>query len=565
MKSVFLKKIAEQQAKKTATKTMTKKQFEKIRKAKKQTNDLAKKNNIEVGTGKYGVLSDKLNKSIGNKNLSEANKIMKDMKDFIKDIKDKPVVKKAGRKQKFATMAEARQAAKDAGKKYFRFGNKTRIPVERKRAVRQDLSELKKDMTTEEKKKFTAKRDNELAKLKKQQLKEMMSDKYGGGTSLGGVRVQKLTPEGEKLLKENKLSTIVNAQKFIKFKTKSGKEKTMPSNKYIVEGIGSRDAPLVPKGAVPKTKEDKKAFREYFENEMDDSQRLEYILQRFEPQYTSSQLADILGITARDLTATIKGGKGKYKQYGIGEAELRALQDRFQVRAISKDMKIGGSIRPIIKVDKDGKIKQTGKKRLKDGTIAVQPEGGIKYIPNKKGGGSVGDKLREEFSKLSRVKGKTGGTISVEEMDKIMRKVGIESGVFEKPVNKKDGGMVKYKSGTGKKTIGKKDLTGLTNKQKKERQSLIREAIKDLPTTKKLKSGTKKSTIGKVRDYVKKSPIKSAMGALGAYEVYDVGKYAMDTLGPLMGFKSGTKGKTIRGCGKAMRGFGKAMIKKGKK
>jgi hypothetical protein len=33
----------------------------------------------------------------------------------------------------------------------------------------------------------------------------------------------------------------------------------------------------------------------------------------------------------------------------------------------------------------------------------------------------------------------------------------------------------------------------------------------------------------------------------------------MDTLGPIMGFKSGTKGKTIRGCGKAMRGFGKAM------
>ena len=87
----------------------------------------------------------------------------------------------------------------------------------------------------------------------------MMADKYGGGTSLGGVRVQKLTPEGEKLLKENKLSTIVNAQKFIKFKTKDGKTKIVPSNKYIVEGIGSRDAPLVPKGATPKTPADKKA------------------------------------------------------------------------------------------------------------------------------------------------------------------------------------------------------------------------------------------------------------------------------------------------------------------
>ena len=45
------------------------------------------------------------------------------------------------------------------------------------------------------------------------------------------------------------------------------------------------------------------------------------------------------------------------------------------------------SERPIIKVDKDGKIRQTGKKRLKDGTISVQPEGGIKFIPNKKDGG----------------------------------------------------------------------------------------------------------------------------------------------------------------------------------
>tara|TARA_R100001509_G_scaffold109212_1_gene65133 strand:- start:1216 stop:2499 length:1284 start_codon:yes stop_codon:yes gene_type:complete len=427
MKSVFLKKLAEQKAKKTTTKTITKEQFEKIRKAKKQTNDLAKKNNIEVGTGKYGVLSDKLNKSIGDKNLSEANKIMKDMKDFIKDVKDKPTQQtKKVRKGQFATIGEARQAAKDAGKKTFNFGGKVNIPVTKSKRMKGQFTELTKGMSKEEKAKFKNVRGNELRKLKMSQLKDMMSDKYGGGTSLGGVRVQKLTPEGEKLLKENKLSTIINAQKFIKFKTKSGKEKTVPSNKYIVEGIGSRDAPLVPKGAVPKTKEDKKAFREYFENEMDDSQRLEYILQRFEPQYTSSQLADILGITARDLTATIKAGSGKFKQFGVGDAELQALKDKFQVRSISKDMKTGG--------------------------------------------------------------------------------------------------MVKYKSGTGKKTIGRR-----------------------------------------VKDYVKKSPIKSAMAGLGAYEAYDVGKYAMDTLGPIMGFKSGTKGKTIRGCGKAMRGFGKAMIKKGNK
>jgi hypothetical protein len=416
---------------------MTKEQFEKIRKAKKQTNDLAKKNNVEVGTGKYGSLNNKLSKSIEDKNLSEANKIMKDMKDFIKDVKDKPVVKKAGRKQKYATYQEARQAAIDAGKKTFGFGGRKNIPVERKKSIKQDISDLKekagfKDMSPKEKKAFSNKRDNEIEKLKKQQLNDIMSDKYGGKGAYGGVRVQKLTPEGEKLLNEGKINQIVNAQKFIKLTKKvkkNGKIVTkqilVPTNKYVVEGI---DAPLIPKGAKPIGKEEKRKMNQYFQNEMTDSQRLDYIMDRYEPQYTSSQLADILGITSRNLTSTLKKS-GKYKQIVGDEGSIP--KEGFQTRMITKGMKTGG--------------------------------------------------------------------------------------------------IVKAKKGTGKKTIGS------------------------------YKAGTKKSTIGKARDYVKKSPIKSAMGALGAYEVYDVGKYAMDTLGPILGFKSGTKGKTIRGCGKAMRGFGKAM------
>ena len=416
MKSVILKKLAKQKAKQTA-KNITKQQGKKILETKKKLNDELKDAG-NTGREKYNILNRKLSAT---NNISEANKIIKDMKDFIADVKSKPSVKKV-KKGQFATMEEARQAAKDAGKKTFNFGGKTRIPVTRVREKKGKLAEMTKDMSKEEKAKFKNVRGNELRKLKTAQLKEMMADKYGGGTSLGGVRVQKLTPEGEKLLKENKLSTIVNAQKFIKFRTKDGKTKVVPSNKYIVEGIGSRDAPLVPKGAMPKTREDKKAFREYFENEMDDSQRLEYILQRYEPQFTSSQLADKLGITARDLNATIKGSS----KTNIDESEVpKALREKFQVRSISKDMKTGG--------------------------------------------------------------------------------------------------IVKAKKGTGKRTIGK------------------------------------------VRDYIKKNPLKSAMGGLGAYEVYDVGKYALDTLGPIVGLKSGTKGKTIRGCGKALRGYGKAMSKKGMK
>ena len=62
------------------------------------------------------------------------------------------------------------------------------------------------------------------------------------------------------------------------------------------------------------------------------------------------------------------------------------------------------SERSIIKVDKDGKIVQTGKTRLKDGTIRVQPEGGIKFIPNKKDGG-----LMEAIEKVKAKEMQGGG------------------------------------------------------------------------------------------------------------------------------------------------------------
>jgi len=417
MKSVILQRITKQVAKKNA-KNITKQQGKKILETKKKLNDELK-NAGNTGREKYNILNRKLSAT---NNVSEANKIIKDMKNFIADVKSKTNLKGAGRKQKYATYQEARQAAIDAGKKTFGFGGRKNIPVERKREKKQDLSELKKGLTSEEKKKFTGKRANELAKLKKQQLNDIMSDKHGGKGAYGGVRVQKLTPEGEKLLNEGKINQIVNAQKFIKLtKIVDGKRKQIiiPTNKYVVEGI---DAPLIPKGAKPIGKEEKRKMNQYFQNEMNDNQRLDYIMDRYEPQYTSSQLADILGITARDLTSTLKKA-GKYKQV-IGD-EGSIPKEGFQTRMITKDMKTGG--------------------------------------------------------------------------------------------------IVKAKKGTGKKTIGK------------------------------------------IRDYVKKNPLKSAMGGLGAYEVYDVGKYALDTLGPIVGLKSGTKGKTIRGCGKALRGYGKAMSKKGMK
>lgn len=388
MKSIILQQLAKEKSKevvkkaikKSVTKNMTKEQFEKIRKAKKQTNDLAKKNNIEVGTGKYGVLNNKLNKSIGDKNLSEANKIMKDMKDFIKNIKDKPKV----RKGQFASYKEARDAAMEAGKKTFNFGGKKNIPVTRIREKKADLSDLQKGMSKEEKKKFKANRDNELNKLKKAQLNDIMADKYGGQSAYGGVRVQKLTPEGEKLLNEGKLNVIVNAQKFIKMTKvtkKNGKTITkrykIPTNKYVVEGI---DAPLIPKGAKPIGANEKKKMNEYFNTEMTDSQRLDYIRDNFEPQYTASQLADILGITARDLTATLKKS-GKFKQIMGNEGLLP--KEGFQTKVMGKDMKTGGMVKYKAGTGKKtigSKLKKYGKAGAK-GTLGLANKAMNLYMP----------------------------------------------------------------------------------------------------------------------------------------------------------------------------------------
>jgi len=64
------------------------------------------------------------------------------------------------------------------------------------------------------------------------------------------------------------------------------------------------------------------------------------------------------------------------------------------------------SERSIIKVE-DGKIKYTGKIKLPDGTIRVQPEGGIKFIKNKKDGGLA--EAIEKVKKEDAVKMKKGG------------------------------------------------------------------------------------------------------------------------------------------------------------
>ena len=73
----------------------------------------------------------------------------------------------------------------------------------------------------------------------------------------------------------------------------------------------------------------------------------------------------------------------------------------------------------------------------------------------------------------------------------------------------------------------------------------------------KAKAGTKKKTVGKSKLGKLKGAMLSLM-PMGVYDSIDMIDTAIRTGIP---FKSGTKGKTIRGCGQAIRGYGKAMTK----
>ena len=153
MKSVFLKKIAEQQAKKTATKEITTEQFKKFKKQKKEISDKFKSiSDFSKNKGKFNIIERKFGEAIGDKNLSKANKALDEMKDFVKNIKDKPIQQTKKVRKRFATIEEARQAAKDAGKKTFNFGGKTEIPVTRVREKKGKLADMTKGMSKEKQK-----------------------------------------------------------------------------------------------------------------------------------------------------------------------------------------------------------------------------------------------------------------------------------------------------------------------------------------------------------------------------------------------------------------------------
>ena len=103
------------------------------------------------------------------------------------------------------------------------------------------------------------------------------------------------------------------------------------------------------------------------------------------------------------------------------------------------------SERSIIKVE-DGKIKYTGKIKLPDGTIRVQPEGGIKFIKNKKDGG-----LAEAIEKVKAKEMETGGEAVPKKFKGFSKLPEAVQEKMDPTLAKKfeDGGPVKMGSGGG--------------------------------------------------------------------------------------------------------------------
>jgi hypothetical protein len=172
---------------------------------------------------------------------------------------------------------------------------------------------------------------------------------------------------------------------------------------------------------------------------------------RVKKQQFNIQKPGAFGIQRNDIMKARFGGKVIQKMQSGGrklsEEELEAA-----IREIEEQGTVFGKGSGLSK-DQTKKIADSFEKSFNDifgkkfgGVIRKMRGGGlmeaIKKVKAKEmqGGGSVGDKLREEVSKSR--KGKIGGSISMKEMDRIMRKVGIDSGLFEKPVKKQEGGNI---------------------------------------------------------------------------------------------------------------------------
>ena len=213
---------------------------------------------------------------------------------------DKPIVSKT-KTSKFGSLAEAKIAAQERGAKTFRYEGKVyKTPVKDSKRVRQNLSDDSKSPKErqKEKKYLIDKTLNSLPggtkrfKVDPKNKNRLIDKKTGKPIGIAqmnimvkegkgppqGMRRQTLTPKGQKLFDDGNYKKILDSPK-----------------KYMYEGS---NAPLTPKQQPSKTKVDRQIDREKFE-ELTEKDKVSFIRNAIDPELTSKQISDVLGIRSR--------------------------------------------------------------------------------------------------------------------------------------------------------------------------------------------------------------------------------------------------------------------------
>ena len=213
---------------------------------------------------------------------------------------DKPIVSKT-KTSKFGSLAEAKIAAQERGAKTFRYEGKVyKTPVKDSKRVRQNLSDDSKSPKErqKEKKYLIDKTLNSLPggtkrfKVDPKNKNRLIDKKTGKPIGIAqmnvmvkegkgppqGMRRQTLTPKGQELFDDRNYEKILQNPK-----------------RYMYEGV---DSPLTPKQQPPKTKVDREVAKEKFD-ELSKKDKVEFLRNVIDPELTSSQISDVLGITSR--------------------------------------------------------------------------------------------------------------------------------------------------------------------------------------------------------------------------------------------------------------------------
>jgi hypothetical protein len=307
------------------------------------------------------------------------------------------------------------------------------------------------------------------------------------------------------------------------------------------------------------------------------SEELDVVRGNIPPSLTSSQIASQLRESVARGTQKIKTSKGVKETPAVAATELKKFPKR---KTLSIGDKLKGTMateknikKQILKINKGdfggpnkSLVSNVPKQSIKKGPSKLT-EKGVSYDTKTK----TADvhkyrpvEVRQYRNALGKVEKNLMSNTAKATLNDLKNRSVIKNASKGSPyasIKNRVSKLIEKQNQTKPKLIGslKMKLDNLTNR--KPAAKGVKEKFGVIPRKSggilKAKAGTKKKTVGKSKLGKLKGAMLSLM-PMGVYDSIDMIDTAIRTGVP---FKSGTKGKTIRGCGKAMRGYGKAMTK----